>query len=287
MAYHITDMLLADPQAVRVRLRGDKPFYVYVLHRPDGEPFYVGKGVGDRCLHHEAEARTTRRLTHKLNVIRALHRRGLGVHYALDSFHDDEVAALARERELIELIGRHDLKRGPLTNQTAGGEGVSNPSEASRQRRRDTLWGEDADDPERQVANRYFQSLCAVRSVTLKAAATFRAEPLWANRETFGMSARQAASLAASAIQNRVMLEPGARIPRRLAVDGVEVIIENGVGRDILSSQMASLADETPGREVFLLTAAGFDYLVASIDVDLLVDAGVLVPPGAAAGPRG
>ena len=273
--------LLADPIAVRARLRAGGPFYVYVLHRPDGQPFYVGKGIGDRCLHHEAEARTTRRLTHKLNVIRAIHRRGFAVGYLLESFHDTEADAHARERELIGLIGRHDLKRGPLTNQTDGGEGTSNPSEESRQRRRETLWGEDAEDPERQIANRYFQSLCAVRSVTLKAAATFRAEPLWANRDAFGMTARQAATLAASAIQNRVMLEPGARIPRRLSVDGVELIIENGVGRDILSSRMAVLADQTPGREVFELTVVGWEYLLATLDAELLIDAGVLAPDGA------
>lgn len=185
---------------------------------------------------------------------------------------------LSRERELINLIGRHDLKRGPLTNQTDGGEGASNPSEESRQRRRDTLWGEEAEDPERQIANRYFQTLCAVRSVTLKAAATFKAEALWANRATFGMSPRQAASLAESAIQNRVLLERGALLPRRMVVDGVEVVIENGVGRDILSSKMADLADEAPGRKVFRLTEAGFKFLAGSMGRDLLIDAGVLQP---------
>src|ERR1700733_9137915 len=108
---------LTDIVAVRNALRLCKPFYVYVLHRPDGEPFYVGKGISDRVLHHEAEARNTLRLTHKLNVIRSLHRAGLAVHYRLDASFSDETEALARERFLIKKIGRHDLKLGPLTNQ--------------------------------------------------------------------------------------------------------------------------------------------------------------------------
>src|SRR5471030_1915911 len=134
--------LLSDLSAIRTALRQNKRHYVYVLCRPDGKPFYVGKGVGNRCLNHEAEARTTTRLTHKLNVIRNLHRRGLLIHYRLESFNDEEVDAHARERFLIQTFGRHDLKKGPLTNQTDGGEGESNPSEESRQRRKDSLWGD-------------------------------------------------------------------------------------------------------------------------------------------------
>lgn len=272
------DELLSDVAAVRDVLRNGKRAYVYVLHRPNGQPFYVGKGVGERCLGHEAEARTTRRLTHKLNVIRALHRRGERIHYRIDSFHDDEVDALARERQLIASIGRHDLKMGPLTNQTDGGEGTSNPSEQSCERRRQSLYGDNAEDQERQVANRYFQQLTSVRSVTLKAAATFKAEPLWRNRATFQMSVRQAATLVASAIANRVMLEPGARIPRRLTIKTVELIIENGAGRDMLSSDMVETEVDDPTREIFRLTEAGYRYVVEHFDRDFLIDAGILEP---------
>lgn len=263
---------------MRALLGRHQGHYVYVLCRPEGEPFYVGKGVGFRCLNHEAEARNSDRLTHKLNVIRALWRRGESVVYRLDSLHETEADAHARERQLIAEIGRHDLGRGSLTNQTDGGEGAANPSEASRQRRRDSLWGETAEDPERAAANRYFQRLCSVRSVPIKKAASFRAEALRANRASFAMSPRQAASLAASAIRNRVLLAPGALIPRRLNVEGIELIIENGVGRDILSSRMAEVAGGSPGDERFRLLDGGFKYLVAELGADLLVDAGVLEP---------
>jgi len=270
---------LTDIAAVRKALHLCKPFYVYVLHRPNGEPFYVGKGISDRVLHHEVEARNTVRLTHKLNVIRALHRAGLAVHYRLDASFENETEALARERFLIKEIGRHDLKLGPLTNQTDGGEGSSNPSEESRQKRRESLWGDGAGESERQIANTYFQKLTAVQSVTLKPVSTFkRVAGLRRNRAKFSMSPRQAATLAASAIENRVMLTPGALLPRRLNVEGAELIIENGVGNDMLSSGMVMLADSTPTNEVLQLTTSGFKYIVRELGAALLIDAGVLSP---------
>ncbi len=271
--------ILTSVAAVRSALQSCKLFYVYVLHRPTGEPFYVGKGISDRVFQHEAEARNTKRLTHKLNVIRSLHRQGLTVHYRLDASFDDEAEALAHERFLIRQMGRHDLKLGPLTNQTDGGEGTSNPSEESRQKRRESLWGEGAENPERKIANAYFQKLTTVQSVTLKPIKTFtRAAGLWRNRASLAMSPRQAATLAASAIQNRIMLQPGAMLPRRLDVEGTELIIENGAGNDMLSSDMVVLADVTPTNETLQLTAAGFNYILAELDVAMLIDAGVLSP---------
>jgi hypothetical protein len=259
-------------------LAASKPFYVYVLCRPGGEPFYVGKGVNLRVFQHEAEARNTKALTHKLNVIRSLHRRGMSVWYHVDASFDDEAHALAHERRLIAGIGRHDLKSGPLTNQTDGGEGASNPSQESRQRRRDSLWG-DANDPERQIANRYFQQLTPVRSVPIKPASTFRnAAGLWKNDDRIGMSRRQAAALVASAIENRVLLEPGALIPRRLMVDAVEFIIENGVGRDMLSSGMITLEVDRPTYEILRLTEKGLNYILGQFDETTLLDAGIFAP---------
>ena len=125
---------LFDADCIRAELRGHGPFYLYVLCRPSGEPFYVGKGVKLRVLQHESDARTTRMLSYKLNLIRSLHRQGQHIAYRIDSSFAEEAGALARERALIAEIGRHDLKLGPLTNQTDGGEGTSNPSEESRQR---------------------------------------------------------------------------------------------------------------------------------------------------------
>ncbi len=269
---------LFDVACVRNALREHHPFYVYVLCRPSGEPFYVGKGVKLRCLQHEAEARISKVLTHKLNVIRSLHRAGQSVAYRIDSSFAEETAALARERELIAEIGRHDLRLGPLTNQTDGGEGTSNPSEESRQRRRDSLWGE-ADDPERQAINRWFQKSTPVKSVPIKPAATFtRAAGLWKNDDTIGMRPRQAGAIVASAIANGILLEPGCLLPRRLHVEEVEYIIENGVGRDMVSNGMIEIHDSTVTRETLRLTDTGYVFVVKTFSRSTLIDAGVLLP---------
>ena len=276
-----TDLLaerIEDAAAARARLVISAPHYVYVLCRADGTPFYVGKGVQHRCFHHEAEARNTDRLTHKLNLLRAMHRRGEAVRYCIEGSFATEQEAHARERHLIALFGRHDQRRGPLTNQTNGGEGASNPSEESRERRRQSLWGE-AEDEERRAANRWFRTICEVRSVPVKAlGARFKPERLHANRSGFAMSQRQAAALVATAIANHVILEPGAVLPRLMIVDGVAMAVENGAGRDILSSGMARVADSAVGAETLELTGAGFRFVVSAIGRAVLEDAGVLLP---------
>ena len=269
---------VTDAAGARIVLNAARPFYVYVLCRSDGTPFYVGKGVGLRIFQHEAEARNSDRLTHKLNVIRSTSRRGESIRYCVESSFTVESEALARERELIALFGRSDRRQGPLTNQTDGGEGASNPSEESRERRRENLAGVDAGDDQRRIANRFFQELCSVASVPVKPLSRFKPERLHANRSSFAMSPRQAAALAASAIANRVMLVEGAILPRRMSLNGVPMVIENGVGRDMLSSGMVTLVDDALGRETLKLTTTGFRYVLSIIDRNTLLSAGITDP---------
>ena len=127
-------------------------------------------------------------------------------------------------------------------------------------------------DEARRVAKDWFAALCPVpgKSVPLKYLPKFKPERLYANREKLSMSARQAAALAASAISNRVVLEPGAILPRRLSRKGFQFTMENGVGRDILSSGMATLSSDQTGAEEFGLTSTGFDYLLDSLDQNIL-----------------
>lgn len=269
---------LLDEPGVRQALRDHHPFYVYVLCRPCGQPFYVGKGVKLRCLQHEADARTTKTLTHKLNVIRSLHRQGQAVGYRIDSSYPDEAGAHARERALIAELGRHDLKRGPLTNQTDGGEGTSNPSEESRQRRRDSLWGQ-AEDPDRNAINRWFQALTPVKSVPIKPVATFtRAGGIWKNDDKIGMKSRQAGTILATALANGVLLEPNCLLPRRLTVEGVDYIIENGVARDMASNGMIEVHEGPATHEILRLTPSGYAFVVKTFSLPTLIDAGVHAP---------
>ena len=270
---------LCDEAGCRQRLMALAPrFYVYVLHKPDGAPFYVGKGIGDRVLQHVREARShARRLTHKLNTIRVIERNGGAVAYSLVHTCDDEADAHRVEMELVRSIGRYDLGLGPLTNQTDGGEGGSNPSAESRARRRATLSGEDAEDEQRRVANRFFQALLSVGSVPIKQLGSLRAEPLIAHPDPRRPTARQAAALAASAISSRTEIASAVRLPRVFEIEGHRFIIENGVGKDILKSGMATVIPQTsPEEELLELTPLGIAAIKTFIPRRLLVSSGVL-----------
>jgi hypothetical protein len=253
------------------------PFYVYLLFRPDGTPFYVGKGQGGRVFQHEREADGPGK-SYKLNIIRASRRAGTPIGYGLDGFFADEADALRREVELIDRIGRHDLGRGPLANLTAGGEGTSNPSPESKERHRETLAGASAEG-DRGIANRFFARLRTVGSVPLKPVGEFTPQPLKPHTSPRKPTARMAAALAAAAIASRVLLEPGCVVPRRVTVDGATLVVENGVGQDILKAGLAVLVPAAdPAAEGFRLDAAAVRYVIANTDRDILLDAGVLMP---------
>jgi hypothetical protein len=97
-------------------------FYVYALVRESGVPFYIGKGCGDRWLHHEKRARNGVS-GYKHEIIRGMHARGLEV--IKIKLHEGltEAVAHAYEVALIAAIGRRPI--GPLANLTDGGDGVS------------------------------------------------------------------------------------------------------------------------------------------------------------------
>lgn len=109
------------------RIIGDSDkFYVYILWKTYTKlptPFYVGKGHFNRLLKHEMKSDENTNI-YKTRVIKKHTKLGLEIGYSLHSFHCDELDALFVEKKLISLIGRADIKNGPLTNRTDGGDGT-------------------------------------------------------------------------------------------------------------------------------------------------------------------
>jgi hypothetical protein len=121
-------------------------FYVYVLHRPDGTPFYVGCGAAylgrrvQRIAMHEAEARDPVLMSHKFAVIRNIWRDGASVHYSIDSWHLSREPMIEREILLIAEYGRIQLGTGLLVNRTDGGDGGTGQRMDDAARRKMSEW---------------------------------------------------------------------------------------------------------------------------------------------------
>jgi len=103
-------------------------FYVYVYYKPNGTPFYVGKGKGKRYLSHLQEAKkeiTSDCNRLKISTIRKILRSGQEPIIKVINVNLEENNAFELEEYLISTIGRIDLGTGPLTNLTKGGDGTS------------------------------------------------------------------------------------------------------------------------------------------------------------------
>jgi hypothetical protein len=234
-------------------------WYVYVLRRPDGRPFYVGKGKADRVFQHENEARHPndfRSNPFKLNVIRKIKEARASLIYEIDFIADTEAAALARELLLITALKRlHE--GGPLTNLDPGGGSSAGSAPLSRQRHAATLSGEPIDNPERATLNRFVLNIAPMRSIIFKPVGQFVARPTKRYpSKSMAPTLRQAAALVASAAANGISMDRACRIPRAVIVDGVAGLVENGVACDILTSGLGAVAPvANPRDECFDLTA--------------------------------
>jgi hypothetical protein len=250
---------IGDQSGCKAFLRPQQCHYVYIWRRPDGRPFYIGKGVGERVFQHENEARHPngrRSNAHKLNVIRAVWRAGESPTYEIDLVTAEPAEAYARETALIT-----DFKRlhegGPLTNRAPGGGSTAGPAPVSKERHTATLSGIPEDNPERAVLNRFLLSIASMKSVPVKPIRQMIAKPTVSfpqKRPT--ITQRQAAALVASASANGIPMDGACRIPRRLEVEGIAALIENGVACDLLTSGSASIVQAPdPADECFELTA--------------------------------
>lgn len=113
-------------------------YYVYVYLDPrkegqfkygeygfDYEPFYVGKGKGDRFIEHLRESRLSKS-TNNIKVNKISELKVLDMEPIIVKLFEtiDEYDALELEKNLISIIGRLDLESGPLSNLTNGGDGI-------------------------------------------------------------------------------------------------------------------------------------------------------------------
>ena len=114
-----------------------KIFYVYALldSRKTGtfryghwkfkfEPFYIGKGKGDRVDSHFKQS-AVKSNSHKNNKIRKILSKKLFPEIVYISIGLTENQAFKLESNIINIIGRQQLNTGPLTNKTDGGEGAT------------------------------------------------------------------------------------------------------------------------------------------------------------------
>lgn len=89
-------------------------YYVYTHSKPNGEVFYVGKGIGNRATVTRNRGKFWNRVANKY---------GVHVRIVMDGLQ--EWAAIELEQNMISLYGRRDTNSGTLVNLTDGGDGVS------------------------------------------------------------------------------------------------------------------------------------------------------------------
>ena len=94
--------------------------YNYGEYEFDYEPFYVGKGKGNRW--NDIKWSRNKYFKNKINKIKRL---GFEPIRRKIKENLEENYSFEIEKELIKLIGKEILKEGPLTNETDGGEGSS------------------------------------------------------------------------------------------------------------------------------------------------------------------
>lgn len=117
----------------------EKQYYVYILLDPrkpgkykyalpggltivfDYEPFYIGKGKGNRANSYLRFPKS-KRSTHTLNVRRKIFTDGK-IPIVIQGNNCIEAQAFAKEILLIQSIGKQLDRTGPLTNRTNGGSG--------------------------------------------------------------------------------------------------------------------------------------------------------------------
>ncbi|MFK5979824.1 MAG: GIY-YIG nuclease family protein [Rhizobiaceae bacterium] len=258
-------------------------YYVYELCRPNGDVFYVGKGLNRRVIEHELEAVRHHPVGEsnpfKCNVIRQILNEGAQITYRIDQVFDasEEVDCLEREARLIAKYGRRH-EGGTLTNLAGGLGSTSGSSPYSTEKHAATLSGVPKNNPERATLNTFLQGIGEVESVPIKPANQMaRILPTTPHPNKRHPTARCAYALIASAAAHGLPIASGVRIPRSFTYERVEGIIENGVARDLVKAGMAKLfSADNPRDEIFMLSAQQCDLLVNLVGRNQLRNIGLI-----------
>lgn len=134
--------VLCDPRKPLDLRDGTEPLYFPDLDLwLNYEPFYVGKGYGNRCTDHLRYAHNIEGKhynTYKSRKIRSIEKSGYDIVIIKSSNPMTDASAISAEKSIIAKVGRKDLKRGPLLNHTDGGDGISGrvTSQATRDKLR-------------------------------------------------------------------------------------------------------------------------------------------------------
>lgn len=274
-------------------------YYTYVLLKPSGVPFYVGKGTGSRVLQHRLEAlreglvRKTNPF--KCNTIRQIVLGGQDLVYRIDRVYAAEAQqeCLLREERLIARFRRR-CDGGTLTNLAAGLGSLATPDPFSKERHAATLSGASEERPERTALNLFLGALGGVDSVPVKPLSEYRSRMVLAYPSPKALktpSRRNGLTLVAAALASNLKLVPGVHIPRVFIYtpdredwpltapppDSVPAVIENGALSDILKLGLGTLlpADRVED-EAVTLDAGQIAQLVRLIGRDTLLGWGLI-----------
>ena len=115
--------ILTNQCYVYVYLDPRKPgTFVYGTYYFYHEPFYVGKGINGRALTHLKIAHHNQHLNNKIKKIQRI--MGYDPYIIIYNKEMNDIDAYSLEEQMISVIGRVNIKTGPLCNLTPGGMGT-------------------------------------------------------------------------------------------------------------------------------------------------------------------